>query len=103
LTSSSNKYVTRSVAVASRMLGDETIIMSTTDSTLFSLNAVGSFIWEAADGCTPLACIVEEKVCAAFHVTLEQARADVEEFVNELAEHGILVVSDGEMPRQGTQ
>jgi hypothetical protein len=88
------KYLTRSAAIASRMLGDETIIMSTIDSTLFTLNPVGTVIWEAADGSTPLSRIVTEKVCAAFDVADEQAAADAAEFVDKLAEHGILLVSD---------
>ena len=89
-----DKYIARSGAVASRGLGDETIVMSVKDSTLFSLNPVASVIWEAADGRTPLSRIVEEKICAEFDVTPQQAYADAEEFVAGLAEHGILVVSE---------
>ena len=89
-----DQYVTKSNAIASRTLGDETIIMSTADSTIFMLNPTGSVIWEAADGTTPLSRIVEEKVCAEFDVTVEQASADAKDFVDELAEHGILLVSD---------
>ena len=88
------KYLAKSAAIASRMLGDETIIMSTIDSTLFTLNPVGTVIWEAADGSTPLSRIVTEKVCVAFDVTDEQAAADAAEFVEKLAQHGILLVSD---------
>ncbi|MGB8030137.1 MAG: PqqD family protein [Terracidiphilus sp.] len=87
-------YLAKSAAIASRILGDETIIMSTVDSTIFVLNPTGTVIWEAADGNTPLSRIVEEKVCVEFDVTAEQASADAKEFVDELAKHGILVVSD---------
>jgi hypothetical protein len=90
----SNKYIAKSSAIASRLLADETIVMSAIDSTLFSLNPTGTIIWEAADGITPLSRIVEEKVCAEFDITVEKAYADAEQFVNALAEHGILVVSD---------
>jgi len=86
-------YVAKSSTIASRHLGDETIIMSTVDSTLFSLNPTGTAIWEAADGQTPLSLILEKKVCAAFDVTIEQAQMDAMEFIAKLAEHGILVVS----------
>ena len=89
-----DKYVAKATTIASRLLGEETIIMSTLDSTLFSLNPTGSVIWENADGQTLLSRIVDEKVCTEFDITLEQARADAEEFVGQLAEHGILVVSD---------
>ena len=44
------RYVTRSKSIAARALGDETMVMSATDSTLFTLNEVASVIWAAADG-----------------------------------------------------
>ena len=87
-------YVNRSSEIASRALGDEMIIMSTVDSTLFTLNPVGTVIWQAADGQTPLARIVEERVCTIFDVTTEQAWIDTEEFIARLAEYGILHLSD---------
>ena len=91
---SNERYLAKSTSIASRLMGDETIIMSTLDSTLFSLNPTGSIIWEAADGATPLSRILEEKVCTEFDVTVEQANADANEFIDKLTEHGILVVSD---------
>jgi GGDEF domain-containing protein len=87
-------YLARSKDIAARMLGDEMIIMSARDSTLFSLNEVGSVIWQAADGATPLDEIVERKICPEFDVEPEEALKDAEEFVRELAGHGILVISE---------
>ncbi len=92
-------YLAKSTAIAARVLGDETIIMSTIDSTLFMLNPTGTVIWKAADGNTPLSRIIEEKVCAEFDVPVEQAAADAQEFIDELAMHGILVVSDHPIPQ----
>jgi len=68
--------------------------MSAADSTFFTLNEVATAIWQAADGCTPLSKIVAAKVCAEFDVNLDQAAHDAEQFVNELSQHGILLVSD---------
>lgn len=87
-------YPSRNKQIAARMLGDEMIIMSARDSTLFTLNDVGTAIWQAADGQTSLEEIVERKVCAEFDVDRDEALKDAESFVKELAEHGILVVSD---------
>ena len=87
-------YVARSSEIAARMLGGEMMIMSARDSTLFSLNEIASAIWQAADGRTPLGEIVERVVCSEFDVTAEDAMNDAEEFVRELAVHGILQVSD---------
>jgi hypothetical protein len=93
-------YLTQSSDTASRTLGDDTLIMSTVDSTVFVLNSVGTVIWNAADGATPLSRIVEERVCPEFEVTDEEAFADAKEFVDELAKHGILLISDAPVHRE---
>ena len=95
---STETYITQSPDIAARTLGDETIIMSTLDSTIFMLNAAGTAIWNAADGATPLTRIIEEKVCPEFDVTDEQALADAREFVERLAQHGILSISAEPIP-----
>ena len=93
------KYLSKSKTIAARVLGDETIIMSTVDSTIFMLNPTGTAIWQAADGSTPLSRIIQEKVCAEFDVPIEQAEADAEDFIAELASHGVLVISEQPIPR----
>jgi len=95
---STEMYLTQSADIASRTLGDDTLIMSTLDSTIFVLNSVGTAIWNAADGATPLSRIVQERVCAEYEVTDEEAFADAREFVGQLAEHGILSISDAPVP-----
>ena len=96
-------YIARSKQVAARMLGDEMMIMSPRDTTLFNLNDVGSVIWQSADGRTPLDDIIA-RLCDEFDVTPDMARQDAETFIQELAGHGIMHVSDqpitAEPPRQ---
>jgi hypothetical protein len=87
-------YIARSSAIASRVLGGETMVMSVADSTFFTLNEVASAIWQAADGVTPLDEIVARDICPEFDVTPRDAWADASEFVRALAAHGILQVSD---------
>ncbi len=89
-----DKYISRSKSVAARMLGGEMMIMSTWDSTLFSLNQTASVIWKAADGATPLRDIVEREIVANFEVDSETAYRDALELVEELAQHGILKIAD---------
>jgi hypothetical protein len=86
-------YIARSTAVAARRLGDEMVVMSALDSTLFTLSEVGAILWQAADGRTPLEKIVRERVCAAYDVDSDTALRDAEEFVRALAERGVLLVS----------
>ena len=87
-------YITRATDVAARMIGDELMIMSGKDSSLFSLNETAAILWQAADGITPLEDIVEQKLCAEFEIDVAAALKDAEEMVNELAEFGILQVSE---------
>jgi hypothetical protein len=92
------KYIAKSFAIASRMLGGEMMIMSAVDSTFFTLNPVASVIWQAADGFTPLSEIVTRHVCREFEVDPETAYRDVEQFVEELSSYGILQVSEIPFP-----
>ena len=87
-------YITRSTAIAARMIGGEMMIMSAVDSTFFTLNEVATLIWQSADGQTPLSEIVTKRICEDFDVTPEEAQRHAGQFVTELAQHGILLVSD---------
>lgn len=94
---SDRRYVSRSTAIAARALGDETMVMSAANSTLFTLDEIATVIWEAADGVTPLEEIVTSRVCTQFDVTPQVALRDAELFVERLAEHGLLLCSDQPM------
>ena len=87
-------YIARSHEIAARELDGEMMIMSARDSTLFSLNELGTIIWQAADGATPLEEIVAQKICLEYDVEPAEALKDAETFVRELAEHGIMLLSD---------
>jgi hypothetical protein len=94
----SEKYIARSSAIASRLLGGEMMIMSAADSTFFTLNPVATVVWQVADGRTPLSEIVVRAVCTEFQVDPDIAQRDVERFVEDLSKHGILLVSDRPFP-----
>ncbi len=87
-------FVARSSAVAARLLEEEMVIMCPRTSKLFVLNPVGTAIWNALDGSTPLEQIVKDQICAEFDVDLETALAHVNEFVRQLAEHTIVVTAE---------
>jgi hypothetical protein len=94
-----NRYVARSTAIASRAIGDETMVMSATNSMLFTLDEIATLIWEAADGVTPLDEIVTNKICAQYAIAPEVALKDAETLVKNLAEHGIMLLSDQPLAR----
>ena len=90
----SDRYIARSPRIAARKLGDEMVVMSAADSSLFTLNEVGTAIWQSADGRTTLQSIIAHQVCQQFEVSEAEAMRDAEEFVAQLSGHGILMVSD---------
>ncbi|MGC1434537.1 MAG: PqqD family protein [Terriglobales bacterium] len=92
------KYIARSSAIAARLIGGEMMIMSAVDSTFFTLNEVATVIWQAADGHTPLSDIVARRICPEFEVDPAEARRDAEQFVTDLSQHGILLVSEQPIP-----
>ena len=87
-------YVARSPRIAARKLGEEMLIMSGQDSTLFTLNPTATLLWQAADGTTPLDEIVDRRICPEFEVNREEAIRDAEALAEDLAKHGILLMSD---------
>jgi hypothetical protein len=96
------KYIARSKAIAARMLGGEMMVMSATDSTFYTLNEVATAIWQAADGRTPLAQIVRERICREFEIDEGTANCDADQFVDDLSRHGILVVSSQPLADTGS-
>jgi hypothetical protein len=90
----SRVYLARNPRVAARSLDGEMMIMSGRDSTLFTLNETATILWQAADGSTPLEEIVEQKICAEFEVEPGEALKDAEALARDLANHGILQISE---------
>ena len=94
-----NIFVARNPRVAARSLDGEMMIMSGRDSTLFTLNRTATILWQAADGTTPLAEIVQQKICSEFEVEPGDALRDAETLARDLANHGILRISEEPMVR----
>jgi hypothetical protein len=90
---SKKTYIARSPRIAARMLGEEMLVMSGSDSTLFTLNPTATILWQAADGATSLEDIVERRICTEFEVNPEDAKRDAQELAENLAKHGILLIS----------
>jgi hypothetical protein len=86
-------FVRRGERLAARKVGGEMVILSADDSSLFVLNEVGTVIWEAADGRTPIQDIASA-VCEQYHVDAGVALRDVEEFVRTLTAAGVVSTSD---------
>ncbi len=92
-------YVARSPRIAARRLGEEMLVMSGQGSTLFTLNPTATILWQAADGATPLDEIVERRICSEFEVQPDEAMRDAEALAEDLARHGILLISEQPIPK----
>jgi hypothetical protein len=87
------RYLTRNSQTAWRVYDGEAVILVAEDSTLNTLNAVGTVVWEAADGQTPLSAIVA-RICEEFDVERAQAEGDATAFIDKLCQRGLLTVSE---------
>ena len=86
------QYLARSSRTAWRVYDGEAVVLLAEDSTLNTLNAVGTVIWEGADGKTPVSALVV-RICAEFDVEPAQAERDVTVFIDRLSQRGLLNVS----------
>jgi hypothetical protein len=77
---------------ASRVFGDEAVIISPNENMVRMLNPSASRIWELADGSRTLEQIAQELV-VEFDIDPAQARQSVDQFVDELMSKGLLVWS----------
>jgi len=73
-----------------RKVGDESVIVPLRTNvadldSVIALNPVASRIWELIDGHRPLDAIVET-ICDEYEVSVETARADVDELIRSLGE-----------------
>jgi coenzyme PQQ synthesis protein D (PqqD) len=77
-----------------RRIADETIIVPVVSGVgdldaIFTLNEVGSHIWNLIESPTTVQAIVED-VVRVFDVPPDRAESDVVEFLNKLAEAGLI-------------
>ena len=86
-------YLTQNPQTSWRVYDGEAVVICPDDSTLNPLNAVGTLIWEAADGKTPFSAIVA-RISEEFDVEPEQAERDSAVFVEKLCQRGLLTVSE---------
>ena len=91
----SERFIARGARLAARKVAGEMVILNADDSSLYVLNELGTALWDAADGRTPLETIVNDVICREYDVDSETALRDVIDFVNALAAHGVLRISDG--------
>src|SRR5438094_10284291 len=85
-------YLTQSPRTAWRVYDGEAAVLCPDDSTLNSLNAVGTLIWQSADGKTAVSAIVA-RIFEEFDVDPERTDRDTMTFVERLRNRGLMHVS----------
>jgi hypothetical protein len=91
-----SRYVDRGMdgKVVTRRIANETVIVPMTANvadldSVYTLNEVGSFVWERLDG-KQTAQAIAEMVAAEFDVALDQAVRDVDELLTALEAKGLV-------------
>jgi hypothetical protein len=87
------RYPEKSARVVSRVVGDEVIVVNFDNSQFYSLDAVGTFIWERCDGRHTIADIAQQ-IVIEYEVSLEQAAQDCQEFIEDLQKQGLLDIGE---------
>ena len=82
-------YPKRDERVVWRDIAGEVVIAESDANTVHILNGTASLIWTLADGSKQIKDMVTE-ICNRFEVTPEQARADAEDFCDQLLEAGLV-------------
>lgn len=83
----------RDKRVVWRDIAGEVVIAERDNHTVHVLNKTASLIWILADG-TRQADAIAAEVCCKFEVSPEQARADVDEFCQQLLEARLISIED---------
>ncbi|MBK8481435.1 MAG: PqqD family protein [Proteobacteria bacterium] len=96
-TSISAEHYRAAATQVSRRLGDETVLLDLAGSVYYSLNDVGSLVWEQLQTAHTLAELCEV-VQARFDVEAAACEADLRQLLNELLERGLVETLEGPIP-----
>lgn len=78
--------------IAYRVIDDEAVIVNVNKSTFHTLNDLATFIWNSIDGKTTTKDIIRN-VINEFQVNEAVAEKDTLEFINELKEKNLIIIS----------
>ena len=85
-------YIWRDERTAWRIIEGEAVIVTPLDSKVHILNEVGTRIWELLEGKEMKVGQIIEMICEEFEVAQKKAEEDVNKFVKEMCEKGIVKI-----------
>lgn len=83
----------RGEATAFRIINDEAVILNLDSGIYYSLNEVGSKVWDLCDGSRDIKDITTA-VCQEFEVEREAAEKDVLELMDDLIKEGLISIHE---------
>jgi len=87
-----NNYAAKGINVSCRTIGGESFIFDQDTKLLLKLDEVGSFIWDRIDGIKTVEQI-SEICCQTFTGDKEDIRSAVREFIDDLRNKNVVVLS----------
>jgi hypothetical protein len=93
------KYLLRAGSTAYRIIDGTALIVGGQIAKLLTLNDVGTFIWQQADGRQTMADITK-KLCQEFDIDQEVALRDAEIFVRDLQSKNLLTLAETPRPKR---
>lgn len=86
-------YISKNRELVWRIVDDEVVIMDPEGKLLHILNDLGSRIWEISNGQNRVKDIIL-KICAEYDVQEQRAQVDILEFVEQLVQKGLFILSN---------
>lgn len=86
-----SRVAKNSSQVIDRVVDGETLVIHLTSGDYFSLNRVGTRVWEQLDGSAPIADVVDT-IVSEYDVSPTQATSEVLELVDELVQEKLAVL-----------
>lgn len=87
------RYPKKAEHTAWRIIDNEAVIVSPMDSDVTILNGAATSMWKLMDGSRDISQIAKE-LCEEFEVSIDAAKKDAEEFVEDLAGKKLITISD---------
>ena len=87
---SEERYRTKTEGLAWRRVGEETVILNLDTSQYLNLNSTGSVLWETLSEAPASVDEMVARLLADFDVPADDARADVQDFVDRCMVEGLL-------------
>ncbi len=94
MTLTPNVAIAQSARTASRVIDGRAVVVVIDEQRLHTLNPVGTYVWDRADG-RSIAAIVDELV-REFEVDIDRATSDVLQFVEQLVRAGAIDIVGAE-------